>query len=72
MLKSSGKKRRTFYEGSGHKFRGLTYEPLHDWIVTSRKVEDEGVELVFLLLSENKDVEPIEIKRVLLTPTRYS
>jgi hypothetical protein len=86
LLKSSGEKQKTFFEGSGHKFRGLTFDPINGWIVTSQKIEGKGVELVFIVLSEKKqsdrsevhemevqdcEVEAIEMKRILLTPTWY-
>ena len=71
LLRSSGKKRQTFFENSAHKYRGLTYDPINGWLITLKMNEEKGVHLVFIVLPQNKEDQMVIVKEVHLKQTRY-
>merc|ERR1719510_147681 len=56
------------FNGGGSRYRGLAYHEENGHVVTSEKVEGQGVYLIFLDLNINKDI----VKKILLEPTTLS
>jgi hypothetical protein len=67
-FRSDGTKKATLFPGEGLRFRGLAYYEKHGHVVSTEKVEGEGVYLIFFDLNVSKDI----VKRILIEPTALS
>lgn len=67
-FRSDGTLKSKLFNGEGCHYRGLAYHEGYGHIVTTEKIEGEGVYLVFLDLNINKDI----VKKILLEPTTLS